>query len=722
MKLYRNVKFISKIMIALSVLCCVFSLGIYFLNANRFSADSADSAEGMEEIDEESTATLTIEKSGDNVVAFKICDDSFKDSAFENNRVKGSLTEGGAEYDDLEPELNYDGDRCYRLENQNSYITVKAESASYKIIEYALDTVSEADKSDLLIITGRYMSQLLREKPDFQITSNSATLLHSESIKDLKDQSLTNNDNVEFAPNATNPTGITIKLFTDSSRYTNPADPSVWLTTKDAIVNLIETKWGNYGIDFSDELKYLEDAEQAYTYSLNFTIDSQEKTVNGVKFSFDFPKEIDMDKPDLSPQFKIKIDTSGNPGAFVDPEKPYVKIYVKPLAQKDVEGSLAAKVCSTTNGVSVDAGGGFSAKEINFNWSAIKSQMERLRADNAGLSIEDYSPDIARKYYINVVVNNKPSGTTVASLDAQFTATTLESNATPNYSDVGKRLFIFNVPSQVKQNSTAKITLKVLTGNMNGKSVDKIVLYACNFFDVSGSTENCSMPDGSDAVKHVWLSNSQDFYNNFLVPRGTSDRTRQKYESGEWSKYQLNKTMEYQWNTQGLSPGTRKIIMVKAFTRNPSALNPDDPFVDIGDTRSTAEIKVASGSSVEQISRYSNRRNRSSIGVGFGFGNLASDNPHGSSISSITELVSRFSIIVSTVIGSIAFLVFLIAGFIYMGAGSDDKKLNQAKKAMAYAIIGLVVAVLSYAILRIYISNILNSLKLPSIESIMKIK
>jgi hypothetical protein len=63
--------------------------------------------------------------------------------------------------------------------------------------------------------------------------------------------------------------------------------------------------------------------------------------------------------------------------------------------------------------------------------------------------------------------------------------------------------------------------------------------------------------------------------------------------------------------------------------------------------------------------------------------------------NSIVEDVIKF---VTTFLASLAILVIVISGIMYMVSGGDQQKAETAKKMLTYAVIGLVVALLAYAI------------------------
>ncbi len=75
----------------------------------------------------------------------------------------------------------------------------------------------------------------------------------------------------------------------------------------------------------------------------------------------------------------------------------------------------------------------------------------------------------------------------------------------------------------------------------------------------------------------------------------------------------------------------------------------------------------------------------------------------GGDVATIKCLEPLFKQVISSTIGlaGIAlFIMLLIAGFTYLFAGGDQKKLEQAKGTLTNAVIGLVVIVVAYLILR----------------------
>jgi hypothetical protein len=63
--------------------------------------------------------------------------------------------------------------------------------------------------------------------------------------------------------------------------------------------------------------------------------------------------------------------------------------------------------------------------------------------------------------------------------------------------------------------------------------------------------------------------------------------------------------------------------------------------------------------------------------------------------NSIVEDVIKF---VTTFLASLAILMIVVSGIMYMVSGGDQQKAETAKNILTYSVIGLVIAILAYAI------------------------
>ena len=69
-------------------------------------------------------------------------------------------------------------------------------------------------------------------------------------------------------------------------------------------------------------------------------------------------------------------------------------------------------------------------------------------------------------------------------------------------------------------------------------------------------------------------------------------------------------------------------------------------------------------------------------------------------IQCLEPLFQNAVIAVSSLVGVALFVMFVVGGFKFLMSGGDQKQLQSAQQTLTYAIIGLVVIVLGYLILR----------------------
>ena len=81
------------------------------------------------------------------------------------------------------------------------------------------------------------------------------------------------------------------------------------------------------------------------------------------------------------------------------------------------------------------------------------------------------------------------------------------------------------------------------------------------------------------------------------------------------------------------------------------------------------------------------------------------NDPNQSPIVSLVMTLIDFAI---TIMGSIAVILFIVAGFMFMASNGNSQKLDEAKDIMKYAAIGLIVALLSYVI-TIFVQSIFSN-------------
>lgn len=90
-----------------------------------------------------------------------------------------------------------------------------------------------------------------------------------------------------------------------------------------------------------------------------------------------------------------------------------------------------------------------------------------------------------------------------------------------------------------------------------------------------------------------------------------------------------------------------------------------------------------------------------------------------SNIRSIGTIIDRVLEFLEYTVASIAFLNLIIAGIQYITAGGDAEKAKKAQKSILYCVIGIMLAILSYAITK-SIFQVLNGRDLPPTYQMLK--
>ncbi|MEK7665196.1 MAG: TrbC/VirB2 family protein [Patescibacteria group bacterium] len=71
------------------------------------------------------------------------------------------------------------------------------------------------------------------------------------------------------------------------------------------------------------------------------------------------------------------------------------------------------------------------------------------------------------------------------------------------------------------------------------------------------------------------------------------------------------------------------------------------------------------------------------------------------SSNTILELLDKIAKTVATIIGSLSTIMLIVAGIMYLTSAGSPEKIGAAKKALIYAIVGMVVAVIAGTIVSI---------------------
>ena len=76
-----------------------------------------------------------------------------------------------------------------------------------------------------------------------------------------------------------------------------------------------------------------------------------------------------------------------------------------------------------------------------------------------------------------------------------------------------------------------------------------------------------------------------------------------------------------------------------------------------------------------------------------------------STTDSATKLVGTLVNVLLYVLGAVSIIVIVISGFFYVTANGDSTAITKAKNTLMYAVIGLVVALLAYALVNFVITK-----------------
>jgi len=72
------------------------------------------------------------------------------------------------------------------------------------------------------------------------------------------------------------------------------------------------------------------------------------------------------------------------------------------------------------------------------------------------------------------------------------------------------------------------------------------------------------------------------------------------------------------------------------------------------------------------------------------------------------QLIGKIISAVLGVIGSIALLMFIFGGLVWMTAGGNEKKVSQGRDILMWAAIGLIIIFISYAAVRFLLGEVLG--------------
>lgn len=93
-------------------------------------------------------------------------------------------------------------------------------------------------------------------------------------------------------------------------------------------------------------------------------------------------------------------------------------------------------------------------------------------------------------------------------------------------------------------------------------------------------------------------------------------------------------------------------------------------------------------------------------------------NPGLSTATSAEEVVIRIALFLTAIIGTLAVVVIVVAGIMYMTSAGDENRAAAAKRALTYAVVGLFVALVAWVIVNA-VSNALGAGEGGFLDSIL---
>ncbi len=89
-----------------------------------------------------------------------------------------------------------------------------------------------------------------------------------------------------------------------------------------------------------------------------------------------------------------------------------------------------------------------------------------------------------------------------------------------------------------------------------------------------------------------------------------------------------------------------------------------------------------------------------------GSGSTLCGNNSGDNITGTNGVILKAASLLSIIAGIAAVIMIMLAGFMFITAGGDSSKVSNARKTLAYAVVGLIVIVLARTIVIFVVSRV----------------
>lgn len=647
MATYSTTKSISKFLIYFSLFAVLVSGGSFLVSKSKIGADTTTPAKDYEVMVSGSTVV--------GIIANNISSSDITSYNYNNNPTS----------DLIKMSSNCDlGEGCYQISNTNNWNdpSIALDNGKFKPawaflteVKAKAEAVGDTNAvNQIKSVSANYVaasfSRNMKSKLNFTATDGYITIDYSEFFEALENAGIKEEDPHMSFFKESNSNKVASMNF--SSFYPEAKENSAWLAAAEFVVGSMLKPYKDAGFDTSQYEQAINLAQRNYYLGIT-------KEDKGKALSLSYPLKLILSQKSER-VFEYNIDIK----AFPIPKDGYkTKIYIKPASKKDADAHIIF--------------GPFGESSYQFSFSeAVSSDYVDSNGQKVNLSGADYDTNFPQQYIMRAVTYD--GDTEKDNILATFETHNDSTLTDDAVSDGNSILKISAKPSAVKQGGEVTATIEAINSSETNKQIKKVILYAC-----TGTAADVAKNDSSSCTINV---------------NGTTEDAIKTVFEGDTLQFKDEKTtLTGSWDTSGSAIGNHALI-AKAFSANQGG------YIDGSKTAVTVAVTNSSTGSISgsQSGKFSNL-------LASKFSKRASENPRGSSIKNIGDLVKKISTWVLSFIGILAFFAIVIGGFQYMGAGGDQDKANKAKKTIIFAIAGVFLAALSYALIRIVVS-ILNSI------------
>lgn len=685
MSAYTKTKILSKSLILLSLLAIVISGGAFLVDKSKIGADTSQLPDYRFESPDSSHRKIII----GNVSSSEILDFDYGSSGQNiNNGIKQLFVDDCGN-------IQKNGSVCYSLDLTNNWPNPSVFppfKPAFAFLTEALAKVTLAnDQGAKDIITSAralYAWQSLQQWQGTtiaELTSGSSNVIIRSNeffnAIDLSDQDL--GDYITITNSSVSGFDKTAELQFHEE-YPLAKKGSVWLDGIDFLLTSIVDVWQTeYGVDMSNYRDFLILHRTIYNAYAEANESRTDTPGSNNILSLQGPARILIgnDGSTMSgDRFVLKIDTTKFPKPADGNYK--TQIYIKPDSLKS--NNIPFIMFPTS-------GPGLTESEFAFAWSDIANS-QYVSMDPSGNRIAWsptpemiangiaplYQTTYPQKYFMHVITYQADGSTPKDELTFNFETVNEDYITGATVEDlVAIGNFSLNITAESVNDKTIPVQATIeLTDKSIPKIMNKIVIWACKGDGLTvknSDSSTCGEPKAAFATSDV-TSGRTDTWKDFSY-------------SGDSASF------SYDWDTSGTTPGTYA-LMIKGYKT-------DGTPVD-NRLKSAVTIKITDSKAPTAGNINSGMSNLLTLG------SRASENATGSNIRTIQGLAERIANLVLMFIGILAFFALVYGGYTYMSAGGDSAKADKAKKVIMYAILGLALAALAYAITRIFVSDILS--------------